>query len=394
MAITPEEIELLRQKIREKRRPTDESRRRRLKELLKGRSLQEALSTPTTGTDDLVRNQEIIRLANSQGLTLQPISEDKVLKSKDVPLDLIQDDIEFGTGDLLMRDRIGLDLENPIGQAFEEDIISPSAGGAQSFIRDLVLAMEDNENIQEALLNRDMAQVMSEGIGDQPSPDTEKALASAIRSKTGAKPPVEASSLDKDTMALMSALRAEDLGPEALQADITAGIGEQFVGRRPSMALTGSGQFGGGSADVARAVLAQKIKERNNAIRLQTQLAIANQRADLERQRLGVENFKAVASALDKKERQKLRDAKNKMSATRSLIKGYALENRKNVLVDPDTKQVIAVKEGKEQDFDRLTKKIQLLNRLLGSLAGIDPEVASIESQAALIDDIEEPLEE
>ena len=76
------------------------------------------------------------------------------------------------------------------------------------------------------------------------------------------------------------------------------------------MALTGSGQFGGGSADVARAVLAQKIKERNNAIRLQTQLAIANQRADLERQRLGVENFKAVASALDKKERQKLRDAK------------------------------------------------------------------------------------
>jgi hypothetical protein len=387
MAITPEEIALLRQKIREKNRPTDESRRRRLKELLKGRSLEEALSTTPSGIDEIARNQQIIRLANSQGLTPQPIS--------DVPLDLIQDDTEFGTGDLLMNDRAGLDIDNPIGQAFEEDILSPSSSGPQSFLRNLVLAMGDNEMIQEALLNEEMAQVMAEGIGDQPSPDSKKeALASAVKSKKGVKLPTSTSSLDNDTMALMSALRAEDLGPEALQADITAGIGEQFMGRRPSMTLTGSGQFGGGSADVAKAVLAQKIKERNNAVKLQAQLAMANQRADLERQRLGVENFKAVASALDKKERQKLRQAKNKMSAARSLIKGYALENRKNVIIDPDTKQVIAVKEGKEQDFDRLTKKIQLINRLIGSLAGIDPEVSYIESQAELIDDIVEPLEE
>lgn len=65
----------------------------------------------------------------------------------------------------------------------------------------------------------------------------------------------------------------EDLSADALQADITAGIGEQFAGRSPSFSMTKSGQFRGTSGDVARQYLASKIAQRNQAIKNQINLA-------------------------------------------------------------------------------------------------------------------------
>jgi len=327
--------------------------------------------------------KKFIRLGDPEELRRAGVfKQDKVTPQETAGIDLNEIDeipFDFGTGEMLRRNLVGLDLDNPIGQAFEEDILDPSEEGPDSFLRNLVASLSDDGSVDAIEKNRSMLALMQEG---DPSLSTAVKKSKVAGSKTGVpkvRTPSSDIGFDKDTAELLTAMRSKDLSADALQADIVAGIGERFRGERPSMTMSKSGAFGGSTPQVARALLAEKLRARRDAEKLASQQVMANQRAMLENRRLKAVEFSNLARALNDTERRKLKTSKNKISAVKSMISGIVAKNKQNIIWDETGRVPLMVDPKKQDAHTENMSRIELLNKLIGSFADITPELDVVE---------------
>lgn len=186
-----------------------------------------------------------------------------------------QDESTFGTGERLVR-------RNPIGEIAEQSIMNPNSNSSE-FLANVMTELGDDEISQALKRNKDLYDLIKTGIEFDPVKEAEK-KSSIPSTKIGS----DSSSLDidPDALKLLAATGSEDLSADALKADIAAGIGEEFLGRRPSYAMTRSGAFKGSTPDVAKSIIAQKLQAKRDLAKLKMQAKLQNNRSMLEKIRL------------------------------------------------------------------------------------------------------------
>jgi hypothetical protein len=227
----------------------------------------------------------------------QQLNQDMALA--DVAEDVAQfQDVDYGTGAKLLPNDVIDAISRNFGDVHETE-------GLKSFVVNTLRDLDPSFN-QEIMQNQDLADKMRLGIS-APSVDQAK-----LGSKAGS--PIDALKTPEglaEIAPLLKAMSQKDLTADAMHADILAGIRERFQGRTPSMSLTRTGAFQGSTPAVGRQLLAEKIRARQAAAKIEAQKRMALQRAAIMREGIKSRESIAAMKMLTDREKSEFKKSKN-----------------------------------------------------------------------------------